>query len=337
MRPLFFGTVGKADGGRLRAVLAQGVTDRRYPAATALITRAGVAGPVVAAGAAAPDTIFDLASVSKLFTTVVVLSLVDRGALDLDAPIGRYLPGLAPETGELSPRRLLTHTGGLPPEERATHGATPERARALVMAVRPEVPPGSGHRYSDLGPVLAGWVAEAVAGEPLDALVHRYVTGPLGLVDTGYRPDPGVRHRIAPTEYGTGVVHDEMAAALGGVAGHAGIFATAADLARFGEALRTGALLSPESTAEMRRDQLPGLPIPGYRQGLGARLSAPSFMGPLAGYGHTGFTGTSIVVDPARQLTVVLLTNRVHPRRDGPGVEPVRRAVSELAAGSSSA
>ena len=314
--------MGEADGGRLRAVLTQGVIDRRYPAATALITRGGVAGPVVAAGAAAPDTIFDLASITKLFTTVVVLSLVDRRALDLDAPIG-----------DLTLRQLLTHTAGLPPEEPATHGATPERARALVRAVRPEVPPGTVHRYSDLGPVLAGWVAEAVAGEPLDALVRRYVTGPLGLVDTGYRPDPVTYHRIAPTEYGTGAVHDEMAAALGGVAGHAGVFATAADLARFGEALRTGALLSPASTAELRRDQVPDLPIEGYRQGLGARLDAPSFMGPLRGFGHSGFTGTSIVVDPERELTVVLLTNRVHPRRDGPSVEPVRRAVSELAAG----
>ncbi len=318
--------MGEADGGRLRAVLARGVTDRRYPAATALIVRRGVAGPVVAAGAAAPDTIFDLASITKLFTTVVVLSLVDRGALDLDASIAGYPEGV-------TLRRLLTHTAGLPPEERATHGATPERARALVLAVRPEVAPGTVHRYSDLGPVLAGWVAETVTGQPLDALVHRYVTGPLGLADTGYRPDPALRQRIAPTEYSTGVVHDEMAAALGGVAGHAGLFATAADLARFGEALRTGALLSPASTAELRRDQVPTLPIEGYRQGLGARLDAPSFMGPLHGFGHTGFTGTSIVVDPARQLTVVLLTNRVHPRRDGPSVEPVRRAVSELAAG----
>jgi len=291
------------------------------------------------------DTVFDLASITKLATTVVVLRLAELGRLDLDRPVSQWLP--AARAGALTLRALLTHTGGLPPWSDEVRAAPdPAAAWAVLLDVAPDAPPGREHRYSDLGPILAGGAAVAATGGAdltggLADLVAELVTGPLGMADTGFQPVSGSEGRGADrvaaveTGYPRGVVHDETARALGGVAGHAGLFGTAADLVRLGEALRTGGgpVLSPDSVAELTRDQTPTLAVSGYRQGLGARLAAPSFMGPLAttAFGHTGFTGTSIVVDPVRELTVVLLTNRVHPTRTGPGVDPTRQAVCALA------
>ncbi|MFD0663931.1 serine hydrolase domain-containing protein [Thermocatellispora tengchongensis] len=188
--------------------------------------------------------------------------------------------------------------------------------------------------------IVAGRVAELAGEAPLDVLVTERVTGPLGMADTGYRPRAALLPRIAATEdmpgrpgagCVRGEVHDETAYALGGVAGHAGLFGTAPDLLRFGEMLRTGegGALTPASIAEMTRDQ--GAPAAGYGQGLAIRIGDPSVAGPLAGaLGHTGFTGTSLLVSPARRLTAVLLTNSVHPRRGRPGIARLRTAVARL-------
>jgi CubicO group peptidase (beta-lactamase class C family) len=284
------------------------------------------------------DSVFDLASVSKLFTTVVLLSLVEEGLVDLDEPAAGRLPGCDPR---ITPRRLLTHTAGLPAERRVDQelpAAAPAARLAALLATPVTGPVGGPYLYSDVGMVMAGRLAELAGGAPLDELVRSRVTGVLGLAGTGYRPDPAGRARIAATEYKPerpgpgcvrGEVHDETAYALGGVAGHAGIFATAADLLAFGEALRLGGggMLRPESVAEMTRDQgAEGAP---FRHGLGARLGDPGIAGPLSGsYGHPGFTGTSLVVDPARRLTVVLLTNAVHPVRGRDGIRALRRAVA---------
>ncbi|WSG11576.1 serine hydrolase [Nonomuraea sp. NBC_01738] len=158
------------------------------------------------------------------------------------------------------------------------------------------------------------------------------MTGPLGLAGTGYRPAPALIARVAATEWKPergldgcvrGQVHDETAFGLGGVAGHAGLFAPAADLLRFGECLRLGGgpVLSAETTAEMLRDQ--GAKDAPFRHGLGVRIGDPGIVGPLTGaFGHSGFTGTSLVVDPAHRLTVVLLTNAVHPVRGREGIRP---------------
>jgi CubicO group peptidase (beta-lactamase class C family) len=178
--------------------------------------------------------------------------------------------------------------------------------------------------------------------------VRERVCAPLGLTQTGYTPPAGRRHRIAATEYqpqwGRGLVrgqvHDENSWSLGGTGGNAGIFGTAHELARFGEMLRGGGsldgvrVLAADTVAEMTRDQLPPGLDPGFRHGLGVRIADPQSMGVLAAdgaFGHTGFTGTSLVVDVPRRLVVVLLTNRVHPSRDWSDVGELRRAVAHHA------
>lgn len=351
------GEAGRAGGiGRLAGVLVAAVPDV-CSAAVALIA---VGGTTVAAGAAGelvryagpagtlvarrppvrPDSIFDLASLTKLFTTVVVLSLAEEGRLGLDEPVTTWLP--AGPAG-VTPRQLLTHTAGLPASRRAHEeipGDGPEvhAARmARVVSTPPSHPPGGTHLYSDIGMIVMGRVAEAAGGAPLDELLRARITGPLGLRDTGYRPALPLLPRIAATEYRPerpgpgcvrGEVHDETAHGLGGVAGHAGVFSTAGDVLRFAEALRRGGapILRPETVAEMTRDQ--GAEGAAFGQGLGVRVDDPALGPPAGGYGHSGFTGTSVVVVPGRRLTFVLLTNNVHPLRDRPGIRDLRHAVA---------
>ncbi|MBF8189183.1 beta-lactamase family protein [Nonomuraea sp. K274] len=341
---------------RLDAILADGVP-RVCSAAVAMVAAEGVvvaeaaAGELVrcadAAGTLAAvrppvrrDSIFDLASVSKLFTTVVLLSLAEEGRVGLDEPVASWIPGRDPR---ITPRRLLTHTAGLPPTRRIDR-ELPDSGAAERMAAILDTPVGhpvgGPYLYSDVGMITAGRVAELAGGAPLDVLVRSRVTGVLDLPDTGYRP--AARARIAATEWKPerqsptwepgcvrGEVHDGTAYALGGVAGHAGVFATAGDLVAFGEALRLGGgpMLRQESVAEMTRDQgAEGAP---FRHGLGVRIGDPAIVGPLSGaYGHSGFTGTSLVIDPARGLTVVLLTNAVHPVRGREGIGELRHAVA---------
>ncbi|MFF5205657.1 serine hydrolase domain-containing protein [Streptosporangium sp. NPDC000396] len=287
------------------------------------------------------DSIFDLASVTKLFTTAVILSLAEEGLLDLDEPVTTWLPG---GPGGVTLRHLLTHTAGLPSSRRPGHqalGSGPEtRAAHLehVLSTPPLNPLGERYLYSDVGMVIAGRVAEIAGGDSLDELLRGRITGPLGLRDTGYRPAPSLRPRIAATEDKAerpgpgcvrGEVHDETAYDLGGIAGHAGIFSTAGDVLRFAEALRTGGgpILHPGTVTEMTRDH--GVKGAGFGQGLGVRIGDPAIVGPLGGaYGHSGFTGTSLVVAPERALTVVLLTNNVHPLRGRAGIRDLRHAVA---------
>ncbi|SDG28038.1 CubicO group peptidase, beta-lactamase class C family [Sinosporangium album] len=290
------------------------------------------------------DAIFDLASITKLFTTTVIMSLVEDGGLDLDTPVSTWLLNGYGGHPQTTLRHLLTHTAGLPPSRRADKeipGGGPDiHAKRLerVLSTEPVNPLGHTHLYSDVGMVTAGRVAELAGKAPLDDLVHKRITRPLGLNDTFYRPSAFSLSRIVATEHrierpGTGCVrgevHDETAYGLGGVAGHAGLFSTADDLLTFAEALRTGGapLLTPDSVAEMTRDHgAEGAP---YRQALGFRLGDPAIVGPLTtAYGHSGFTGTSLVIDPVRALTVILLTNNVHPLRDRPGIRSLRHAVA---------
>ncbi|MER6951039.1 serine hydrolase domain-containing protein [Nonomuraea sp. NPDC000554] len=345
---------------RLDAILADGVP-RVCSAAVALIA---VNGSVVAASATGElvryadaegtlaedrppvrrDSVFDLASISKLFTTSAILSLVEAGRLDLDEPVATWLPGRDPR---ITLRRLLTHTAGLQPTRRIDlelPGADPAARLAAITDTPITAPVGGPYLYSDVGLVMAGHVAEVAGEAPLDELVHARVTSVLGLPDTGYRPtararwEPAGLSRIAATEWKAerpgpgcvrGDVHDETCYALGGVAGHAGVFSTADDLLVFGETLRLdgGAMLRPGTVAEMRRDQ--GAEGAAFRHGLGVRIGDPGIVGPLTGaFGHSGFTGTSLVVDPAHQLTAVLLTNAVHPVRGRDGIRTLRHAVA---------
>ncbi|MEU6781669.1 serine hydrolase domain-containing protein [Nonomuraea angiospora] len=355
---------------RLGAVLA-GAVPRVCPAAVALIAVDGIVAATAAAGElvryadaegtlaeerppAGRDSIFDLASISKLFTTAVLLSLAEEGTIGLDEPVAAWMPGHDPR---VTPRRLLTHTAGLPPTRRIDlelPGADASERMEAMLRTPIAHPVGGPYLYSDVGLIIAGRVAELAGGAPLDALVRARVTDVLGLPDTGYRPAAlsraaplaqtatpsraAVLSRVAATEWKPerpgpgcvrGEVHDETAYALGGVAGHAGVFATAGDLLAFGEALRLGGggVLRPGSVAEMLRDQ--GAEGAAFRHGLGVRIGDPAIVGPLTGaFGHSGFTGTSLVVDPARGLTVVLLTNAVHPVRGRDGIRELRHAVA---------
>ncbi|MEU0566098.1 serine hydrolase domain-containing protein [Nonomuraea sp. NPDC005983] len=356
---------------RLDAILTDGVP-RVCSAAVALIA---VNGSVVAASATGElvryadaegtlaedrppvrrDSVFDLASISKLFTTSAILSLVEQGRLDLDEPVATWLPGRDPR---ITLRRLLTHTAGLQPTRRIDlelPGADPATRLAAITDTPINAPVGGPYLYSDVGLVMAGHVAEVAGEAPLDELVHARVTSVLGLPDTGYRPmtralrepadtshrsaeEPADLSRIAATEWKAerpgpgcvrGDVHDETCYALGGVAGHAGVFSTADDVLAFGETLRLGGgvMLRPGTVAEMLRDQ--GAEGVAFRHGLGVRIGDPGIVGPLTGaFGHSGFTGTSLVVDPARRLTVVLLTNAVHPVRGRDGIRALRHAVA---------
>jgi CubicO group peptidase (beta-lactamase class C family) len=288
------------------------------------------------------DAIFDLASLTKPFTAVVLLSLAEEGRLDLDAPVAAWLPEFYGHRPQIMLRHLLTHTSGLPAGHRVDK--EPEQDRWPLVLSTPAVHPLGEHVYSDVGMITAGRVAEIAGGAPLDVLVRDRITGPLGLTGTGYRPTMSTwapADRIVATEFKPergsegcvrGEVHDETCHALGGVTGHAGLFSTAGDVLRFGEMLRTGGagVLSEDTVAEMVRDQgVTGAP---YRQGLALRIGDPAIVGPLGdAVGHSGFTGTSIVVDFGRRLTVVLLTNNVHPLRGRPGIRELRSAVAAQA------
>lgn len=305
--------------------------------------RYGADGTVLPARERVParrDTIYDLASITKTVTAVVVLALAERGVLDLDSRVGDLLPafrGGGKDTVVV--RDLLTHSAGLPATIELWRSPG-ERAELLDRVARTPLvdEPGKHYLYSDLGPMLAGAIVERRTGARLDELVAEYVTGPLAMADTGFRPPDDRQCRCAATEAQpwTGrpmiraEVHDENAWALGGVAGHAGLFGTAADLADLVGFLAGGGrgptgVLSPESVELMLTDH-------GAGNGLGADVGRVSTTGRLASArtaSHTGFTGTFWVADRRTGSYAVLLTNRVHPGRDGGGVGPTRVALAE--------
>lgn len=313
------------------------------------------------------DTIFDLASLSKIVATApCVLRLIAAGQLGLDDRAARYLPEFTgPGKDQVTIRQLLTHTAGLPDAGRYFERLRePEQVRAAALAEPLIWAPGSTFCYSDIGFITLGELCAAVGGQSLDALAAELVFAPLGMTGTGYRPAPALADRIAATEpvngvAKVGVVHDEDAEALGGVAGHAGVFGTAADLARYAAAwadpgsepaaaLRLPGWLVTEAlrcqTDGVAAEMPPGrlLPpekasLPG-RRGLGWGLRGDRWdnMGerwPQSGAGHTGFTGTCLSIDRPSGLWLVLLTNAVHFGR-GPehAAAPLRRRVHDMVA-----
>lgn len=293
-----------------------------------------------------PDTIFDMASISKLFTSIVVMQQVEAGRIDLDAPVASYLPTFATNGKEsITVRQLLTHTSGLPSWMRLWEPYPDRESRIrAVLEVAPKAPPQTLYEYSDLNLITLGVLVEKVSGKSLDVLVREGITEPLGMVDTGYNPPADKLNRIAATEYQTdpprgmvrGSVHDENAWSLGGVAGHAGVFSTANDLAILAQAILNGGtyqrhrVLRRESVAQMLTNFNEA--FPGHSHGLGFDLDQRFYMGALsspATAGHTGFTGTSIVIDPLSRSFVILLTNRVHPRREWSNVNAARRVAAD--------
>jgi CubicO group peptidase (beta-lactamase class C family) len=299
---------------------------------------------------ATTGTLYDLASISKLFTTVTLLQLVEQRRIDLDTPVATYLSEYAESAKTtITVRHLLAHTSGLPAfRPLYSEFPTPQArlAAALTTPVTAGTTPGAQYVYSDLGPIALGVLVERTTGRSLDAAVHHAVTGPLSMRDTRYRPDPARKPRIAATEYeddvGRGLVwgevHDENAWSLGGVAGHAGLFSTVDDLAVFAQMLLNGGhfagrrILHASTIREalVNHNAHLGKHFPDSDRGLGFELNKHSFMGGLASpvtFGHTGFTGTSIVIDPIAHTFLILLANRVHPSRDWGTNTASRRAL----------
>jgi CubicO group peptidase (beta-lactamase class C family) len=278
------------------------------------------------------DTIFDIASLTKpLGTTLAIMSLAERGRLQLDAPLGRYLREFRKTAfNQVTIRRMMTHTAGFPgiPPNKAVAKAFPRAARLLAQRDL-DYAPGTGFQYSDEGYILLAEVVRRVSGQPLDQYLQQTVFRPLGLRDTSFRPPADRRARTAPTEWQNGVmlrgdVHDPRARLLGGVAGHAGMFSTAADISRIIRVLLRGGEVDGRRIlkAETVRTMWSRTPPEDGSRALGwdissqyARGMAPFF--PAGSVGHTGFTGTSVWVDPASRAYVVLLTNRVHPSGGG--------------------
>jgi CubicO group peptidase (beta-lactamase class C family) len=300
-----------------------------------------------------PTTIYDLASLTKVVgLTTLAMMLVDEHTLDLDAPVTRYVPAFAAGGDSVTVRQLLTHSSGLAawqPLFREVHSRAEMFAR--VNATPLEARPGTRTLYSDLGAILLTEVVEHLMGQRLDTLLETRVFRPLGMQDTRFLPPAELTPRIAPTENDPwrgrvlrGEVHDENAAAMGGVSGHAGLFSTAADLVKFAQMLlrngrteaqthgRTGGRLVDSATIAMfTRVQNPsfssralGWDTPSPGSSGGTKLSPHAF-------GHTGFTGTSIWIDPDQNLFVILLTNRVHPSRANELIREVRPRVADLA------
>ncbi len=290
------------------------------------------------------DTIFDMASVSKLFTSIVVLQLVEKNKVSLDEPIATYVPEFA-ENGKaaITVRQALTHTTGLP-AFLPLWSAQPDPASRMNMALTAKLvnPPGSTYLYSDLNLISLGELAHRVTGKTLDKLVADGITKPLQMKDTGYNPDPKKKQRIAATEFQVapdrgmvwGSVHDENAWSLGGVAGHAGVFSTADDLAVLAQTFLNGGsyrharILKESSVTAMITNFNQG--FPGNDHGLGFELNQRWYMGGLSGpraAGHTGYTGTSVVIDFDSRSFAILLSNRVHPSRNWGSNNPARRAV----------
>jgi CubicO group peptidase (beta-lactamase class C family) len=291
-----------------------------------------------------PDTVFDAASLSKVLSTAPsVLLLAEEGKLDLEAPLVRYFPECANGGKEaITVRQLLTHSSGLPaglPARPAWEGK--EASLALACTQTPTHAPGSLFRYSDINYVLLGHLVERVAGMPLERFAQQRIFTPLGMADTGYLPlarTPAAR--IAPTQRGpdtvdaslhadlapgqllAGVVHDPTVRRMGGVGGSAGVFSTARDVARFGRMLVGGGeldgvrVLSRDSVRLLTTVQSPpGLAL----RGMGMDIDSPyaqrprGTVFPVGSYGHTGFTGCILWVDPHSRTFYVLLSNRVYP------------------------
>lgn len=373
--------------------LVAGALDRVFPAAQVHLRLAGTVvydacfgylDPEMRTQLVNPDTRFDLASVSKLFTVVAFMTLVEAGHVRLDQPIAEVLPefvgsrpiapypdplraggmvAVVPPTpaqvnaGAITFRQVLSHSAGLPawlplwrmaldqPRDLPAHEVQ-SHLRSAVLATAFAYPPGTRVIYSDVGLLLIGFAVERLTGRRLDQAIDERVTGPLGLRSVGFGPLPCAN--VAPTEFYAhhgrrmcGEVHDENAFAFGGIAGHAGLFGTASDVAAFGEALRhalNGAadgILQPHTLSEMTSLQAQDGEI---RRGIGFALRSPnpqamSYALSERAFGHLGFTGTSLWIDPARDLVFVCLTNHVYYGRDGEDtMTPFRAALSRAVA-----
>src|SRR3954471_16589249 len=342
----------------INRVVERGIKAGGYPGAAVVVGRKGavvwekgfghVGWTPDASSVEAEETIYDLASLTKVVgTTSAVMILFDEGKIRLDDYVVKYLPEFTGGGRELvTIRLLLEHRSGLPAGRdlwRIAH--TAEEARAAVLQTPLIGAPGQYYEYSDLGADVLGFMVESVTGQRLDQFLDARVFTPLGMTDTHFRPDASLRGRIAPTELNPprgyplrGEVHDENAYALGGVAGHAGLFSTASDLAVFAQMLLNGGSYNgtrivADSTVKLFTRRAAGTRALGWDT-CGGKGSCGTYLSPTA-YGHTGFTGTSLWIDPDREMFVVLLTNRVHAaraRRPAKVISDVRADLADAAA-----
>ncbi|NOV02144.1 serine hydrolase domain-containing protein [Paenibacillus planticolens] len=280
------------------------------------------------------DTIYDCASLTKVMATLpLILQLIERGELRLRDHISRYFPQFSANgKDDVTVMHLLTHTSGFKNyKDLHSHGWTPEQIKAAVLGESLTYPCGAGYMYSDINYIILGELAALLYRLPLDEAARRYVFDPLGMRDTGYRPATALQPRIAATEfmngaYRWGEVHDENAWAMGGVSGHAGVFSTAEDVAKYaamwlsnGQLAAGGHVLSSASIAAATRNYTEGMASANRGLGWVRKGDAWDASGDLfspQSYGHTGFTGTSVWLDPERSVFAVLLTNRVHFGRE---------------------
>jgi CubicO group peptidase (beta-lactamase class C family) len=331
------------------ALLEQAITEHAFPAASVAVTHRGKLVALKALGRftfdagapeATPSSIFDVASLTKVIaTTTMAMVLYEHGLLDLDLPVTSLVPEFTGDDlrrREINFRMLLAHSSGLPAYEKLflqTKTRSELLAAAFVVPLRTD--PGSHAEYSDVGFIVLGVALERLAEESLDHFCQHEVFGPLGMLHTAFNPPSNWRSSIPPTANDhafrhriiQGEVQDENAGVLGGVAGHAGLFATAADVATFAHAMLQGGqpILRPETLAVFtRRESVPpgtsralGWDTPSFPSQSGKYFSAGSF-------GHLGYTGGSLWVDPQRQMSVTLLTNRTWPDCSNQAIKQVR-------------
>ena len=334
----------------LQSILGRAQRDSAFPGAYAIVgTRTGIlaedgVGHLDWGPSAVPDehSLWDLASLTKVVgMTTAIMRLYEQGKVDLDAPLQRYIPEWqGPHKELVTIRHLITHTSGLPAfkaYDQQTHD--PDSLAKLMFSTPLDTLPGVRMIYSDIGAYMLGRLVERLSGETLDQYVLNHVFRPLAMNETMYRPPASLKPRIAPTEIDSvrggkvwGVVHDERAYYLGGVSAHAGIFSSAHDLARFARMyLNNGTLdgvriIKPETielfTTRQVEDRALGWQKPDGKNSAGHLVSERAF-------GHTGFTGTSIWIDPSRDVFVILLSNRVNPTRANNKIGRVRVALAD--------
>jgi uncharacterized protein YbbC (DUF1343 family)/CubicO group peptidase (beta-lactamase class C family) len=339
---------------KLDAAIAQAIREDRIPGAVLIVGHNGQVVHRKAYGSRAvvprpeamtADTIFDCASLTKvLVTTPALMKLFEAGKLQLDARVTDYLPEFQGGESAITIRNLFTHFSGLRPDldpEPAWSGY--QTGIQLALKDKPAGPPGARFVYSDINFILLGEVARRLSGQTLDRYARQTIFDPLGMSDSMFQPATGLRGRIAPTEAASpgeaplrGVVHDPTARAMGGIAGHAGLFSTADDLARFAQMMldKGGRIFNPPTVEMFTSPQSP--PDQPVVRGLGWDIDSPyssnrGDLFPLGSYGHTGFTGTSLWIDPYSRTYVILLASSVHPNRRPP-ITALRNRVATIAA-----
>ena len=342
-----------AGSAALDAATEQAIRDGLIPGAVIIIGHDGKIVHRKAYGAralvparetATLDTIYDVASLTKVVaTTPAIMKLYEQGKLMIDDPVTKYLPEFQGGKSNITIRNLLTHYSGLRPDldiDPAWAGYETGIRKALTD--KPAGPPGQNFVYSDINFELVGEVVRRVSGKPLDQFAREQIFEPLGMLETTFKPAAALMARIAPTEVDAftgkplrGVVHDPTARYMGGVAGHAGVFSTADDLARYAQAMLDMRFFAPATIALFTSPASP--PDHPIRRGLGWDIDSPysSNRGDIfprgVSYGHTGFTGPALWIDPASKSFVVIMTNRVHPK-GGRSINEWRRTVATIAA-----